>query len=234
MIWYVVTDSVENYRQYIGSFASHKLTLERLADDCCLMLHYKQVTPHTLAEARPWAICHSGGSAPYATYDVLEDAQYTDCITHWDIPQIGFCGGHQVLAMRFGCAIGPMRLLHENEADPNPAYMAGQVKEWGVYPVRIVQQDPLFGGLGDVVRVQEYHGWEIKSLGPDLRLLASSECCEVQTFVHKAKPLYGTQFHPEQSPDAYRDGDAILRNFFALAREYTATHNGNLTPTGYK
>src|SRR4029453_13813329 len=97
MIWFVVTDSLENYRQHAGTFCHHKFTLERLAHDCCLILHYKQVSRKMLSEALPWAICHSGGSAPYDTYDVLEDRAYGECIRRWDIPQIGFCGGSQIL-----------------------------------------------------------------------------------------------------------------------------------------
>lgn len=218
MIWYIVTDSLENYRQHAGAFCHHKFTLERLSRDSCLMLHYKQVNRRMLSEARPWAICHSGGSALYDTYDVLEDKAYGDCIRRWDIAQIGFCGGCQIMAVKLGGAIGPLRALRDGEADHNPGYMPGQLKEWGVYPVRIVSRHPLFHRLGDVVRVQEYHSWEVNDLGGDLELLASSEDCRVQAFVHRQRPVYGTQFHPEQSSDNYPDGFQILTNFFRLAR----------------
>ena len=217
MIWYVVTDSQENYRQYAGAFCHHKFTLERLAHDCCLMLHYKQVNRRLLSETCPWAICHSGGSALYDSYDVLEDKAYGECIRRWDIPQIGFCGGSQILATKLGSTIGPMRALREGEADHNPGYHPGQLKEWGVYPVRIVRRDPLFKGLDGTLHVQEYHSWEVKDLGRDLVLLASSEHCRVQVFVQRERLLYGTQFHPEQSHDNYPDGFKMLLNFFRLA-----------------
>ena len=93
-------------------------------------------------------------------------------------------------------------------------------KEWGVYPVRIVRADPLFDELGEVIRVQEYHMDEVKTLGPELLLLASSARCQVQAFKHCTKPIYGTQFHPEQSPESYPDGKQVLKNFFRIAREY--------------
>jgi GMP synthase-like glutamine amidotransferase len=222
MIWFVVTDSAENYEQYIDKFGRHKLTLERIANDCCLLLHYKQVTPGLLKEARPWAICHSGGSAPYSTYDVMEDKPYGECILKWDIPQIGFCGGHQVLATHFGSTIGPMHPVQGGEPDHNPNYMPGIYKEWGIYPVQIMRRDALFKDLGNTLLVQEYHGWEVTSLASDLTLLASSQHCRVQAFVHKDRPLYGTQFHPEQSPEHYPDGCKVLTNFFNLARAYAA------------
>jgi GMP synthase-like glutamine amidotransferase len=224
MIWYIVTDSLENYERYIGAFGQHKLTLERLARDCCLMLHYTQVRASLLKQLRPWAICHSGGSAIYDTYDVLEHKAYGACITHCDSAQIGFCGGCQVLAMKLGSTAGPMRRLRADEADPNPNYMPGQIKEWGVYPVHVVQRDPLFAGLGQAFRVQEFHGWEVQTLGRDLTLLASSEHCRVQAFVQRQRLVYGVQFHPEQSPPDYPDGFTLLGNFFRLARRHARVH----------
>ena len=223
MIWYIVTDSVENYRQHYGAFGMHKLTLERLSRDVCLMIHYKQVSPRLLKETHPWAICHSGGSALYDTYDVLDDRAYGQCVLKWDIPQIGFCGGMQVMAVKLGGTIGPMRMLRDGEADHNPNYMPGQLKEWGVYPVRIVQNDPLFKGLNNPFRAQEFHSWEVQELGSNLALLATTDSCRVQAFVHKHRPVYGTQFHPEQSSDSYQDGFTLIGNFFRLAHQYSKT-----------
>jgi GMP synthase-like glutamine amidotransferase len=220
MIWYIVTDSVENYRQHYGAFGMHKLTLERLSRDVCLMTHYTQVSARLLKEAHPWAICHSGGSALYDTYDVLDHRGYGQCVLKWDIPQIGFCGGMQVLAVKLGGTIGPMREVRGSEADHNPGYLPGTYKEWGVYPVRIEKPDPLFRGLSNPFRVQEFHSWEVKDLGPQLNLLATSDTCHVQAFVQKDRPVYGTQFHPEQSCDNYPDGFRLIENFYRIARRY--------------
>lgn len=220
MIWYIVTDSVENYRQHYGAFGHHKLALERLARDVCLMVHYKQVSSRLMREARPWAICHSGGSALYDTYDVLDDRAYGQCVLRWEVPQLGFCGGMQVLAVKLGSTIGPMRALRDGEADHNPNYMPGQLKEWGVYPVSIVREDPLFRGVSNPFRVQEFHSWEVQELGPELTLLATSDTCRVQAFVHQRRIVYGTQFHPEQSNEHYQDGFRLIENFFRVARRH--------------
>jgi GMP synthase (glutamine-hydrolysing) len=219
MIWYVVTDSEENYRS-LSAFYTHKSALERAAEDCCFILHYKQVNFRLFSEHRPWAICHSGGSSMYEDYDILQTEDYCSSITQWDTPQIGFCGGHQVIAVQFGSEIGPMRSLKQDEPDLNPGYCPGQYKEWGIYPVRIIRRDPLFDRLDDTIKVQEYHSWEVKELASKLTLLASSDTCRVQAFVHSEKPIYGTQFHPEQSSEHYPDGFGILKNFFRIAREY--------------
>jgi GMP synthase-like glutamine amidotransferase len=218
MILYVGTDTYEQYRKNSGLLKVRN-TLEEIAGDACLVLHYSQVTPAALAQLQPWAICHSGSGTDYKDYDVLQTPDYRRAVRDFDVAQIGFCGGHQIIARFFGSRLGPMRKLKAGEADPSP-YHPGYLKEWGVYPVRVLKADPLFQGLGRTIKVQEYHYWEVKRLGARLELLASSKTCRVQAFRHRSKPLYGTQFHPEVFSDAYRDGARVLENFFALARAY--------------
>lgn len=183
------------------------------------LLLYTQVNIATVERIRPWAVCHSGGSTDYTDYDVLETESYRRVVLEYACAQIGLCGGHQVVASFHGSKLGPMRRLKAGEPDP-AGYKPGQFKEWGVYPVRVLRPDSLFRGCGRIVRVQEFHYMEIKRLGPDLVLLASSRACRVQAFRHRTKPLYGTQFHSEQSPPAYQDGRKILCNFFRVARDH--------------
>jgi GMP synthase-like glutamine amidotransferase len=216
MILYVVTDTCAQYRKNTIWFTMGR-ALEKTARDACLILHYSQVSPDTLAQIKPWAVCHSGGSTDYSEYGVLRDRRYRRAVMECGIPQIGFCGGHQILASFFGSTLGPMRKLRPDEPNPcsyNPAYF----KEWGVYPVRIVKDDPLFRSCGKVLRVKEYHYFEVKTLGKDLMLLASSKECRVQVYRHRTRLLYGTQFHPEQPEKLYPDGTTILKNFFRMAR----------------
>ena len=216
MILFIVTDTIEKYRGETGWYATRNL-LEELARDACVVLHYSQVNSEALARISPWAICHSGCSVDFKEYDVLECADYRRDVRETCAAQIGFCGGHQILAHFFGSTLGPIRKLRPDEPDPSP-YRPGWFKEWGVYPVRVVKPDPLFRGLGKILRVQEYHYWEVKQLAKDLEILASSRECRVEAFRHRAKNIYGTQFHPEHSPKTYQDGIAILKNFFAIAR----------------
>lgn len=216
MIFYVVTDTARQYRERT-TWLTIKHVLEDCSGDLCLVLHYKDITPGLLAELRPWAVCHSGGGTLYSEYDVLRTAAYRRLVTDHDVAQIGFCGGHQIIATFLGGRIGPMRRLKRGEPDLS-GYQPGLFKEWGQYSVRILRRDPLFKGCGRAIRVQEYHAWEVKSLGRRLRLLASSDTCRVQAFVHRSRPIYGVQFHPEQASETYPDGFKVLRNFFRLAR----------------
>jgi GMP synthase (glutamine-hydrolysing) len=111
-----------------------------------------------------------------------------------------------------------MGRLRKGEADHNPLYHAGLYKEWGAYPVKIVQPDPLFAGMGKTIMVPQSHMDEVKRLSPRLKLLASSARCRVQAFVHRDKPVYGVQFHPERFSAEYPAGGRVLENFFRLAR----------------
>lgn len=218
MFLYIITDHPDNAGS--SGFYRTKLVLEEMAGDCCLMLRYNQLSRALITDLHPWAICHSGGSATYDSYDILQHADYRWVVTAWDGAQIGFCGGHQLLAAMHGSTLGHLRELRDDEPDLCPGYHAGLAKEWGVYPVRIVQQDPLFAELPAVIRMQEYHMDEVKALASELILLASTTDCRVQAYVHRDKPLYGTQFHPEEASAHYPHGFQLLRNFFAIARQY--------------
>jgi len=217
MICYVVTETRERYDAMDCHTIKHDL--EKLSGDMCLAMHYSQITREFIDTVRPWALCHSGGVTAHTEYDVIDRPDYRWLITESGIPQIGFCGGHQFIAEMFGCQVGTMRELRAGEADLHPEYHPGLLKEWGVCPVDILADDPLFAGLGSPVLVREAHRSEIKQLPEGFRLLASTADCRIQAMVHEELPLYGTQFHPESRLEHYPDGHAIVSNFFAIARE---------------
>jgi GMP synthase (glutamine-hydrolysing) len=224
MIFYVVTDSPANYRQP-AQWHQTQCVLERLSRDVCLTLSYQHLSRPLLQKHRPWAIVHSGASAFVSEYDILKSRPYRQLIRSYDAAQIGLCGGHQLISMMFGCTCDYMRRLRDGEPDLS-SYSPGYLKEWGIYPVQIVRRDPLFAGFQPTttspttIHVQEYHCWEVKTLTPELLLLASSSDCRVQAFRHVRRPIYGTQFHPEYSTDRYPDGFRVLSNFFRIARHH--------------
>jgi len=215
MILYVIMETAEKYLS--GNWHRQRLTLEEAGGDLCLMIHYKQVSLKLLSTLRPWAIVYSGASTPFEDYDVQQTRNYRQVVMTSAVPQLGICGGHQLAAAFFGCTLGLMHLMREDEADHNPKYHPGEYKEWGVYPVTVLQKDPLFEGLGKTIRVQQFHRSEIKEIGHEVVVLASSSACKVQAFRHRAKPFYGVQFHPEEACEGYPDGFKVLRNFFKWA-----------------
>ena len=215
MILYVIMETAEKY--LAGNWHRQRLTLEETSGDFCLMIHYKQLNLRMLSAFAPRAIVYSGTSTPFDDYDVRQTRNYRQVVTTSSIPQLGICGGHQLAAEFFGCTLGIMHLMREEEADHNPKYHPGEYKEWGVYPVTVLRKDPLFEGLGKVIKVQQFHRSEIKRVGRDLEILASTADCHVQAFRHRTQPFYGVQFHPEEASEGYPDGFRILRNFFKWA-----------------
>lgn len=217
MILYVVTDSWEDYRQTPRQVKVRN-TLEALCEDYCTVLHYSAIQPSVLQELKPWAICHGGGSHGGG----LHHSGYRWCVTELDTPQLGICAGHQLAAIMFGSYIGPMRSLDEGEIDMAPDYSPGEFKEVGLHRVEIIKNDPLFHGFRDSLIVMQRHRYHILDLSPQLLPLAKTKECPIQAWVHQRKPVYGVQFHPERDPEPAGDGATILRNFFHIARSYSA------------
>jgi GMP synthase (glutamine-hydrolysing) len=84
-------------------------------------------------------------------------------------------------------------------------------------PVRVTEPHGLFEGMGRQPTFFESHYWEVKSAPPGFRRLAESDLCFVQALAHEDRPLFGTQFHPEDYDEANPDGRRLLENFFRLA-----------------
>ena len=223
MICYIVTETREKYDEMDCHAIKHDL--EKLSGDLCLVMHFSQVTREFVDDVRPWAICHSGKSTPLAEYDLMEHEQYRWLITESGVPQIGFCGGKNIIVEMFGGSTGRMRELRPDEPDLAPQYRQGWFKEWGVWPIEIVADDPLFAWLDSPIRVWVMHCGETTMIPEGFRLLASSADCRVQALVHEELPLYGTQFHPEKRQEGYPDGFRVLSNFFDIAREHHASQS---------
>jgi len=217
MIFYIVTETREKYDGMDCHAIKHDL--ETLSGDLCLVMNYSQVTRERIEQIDPWAVCHSGKSTPVEEYDVLEHEGYRWLITESGIPQIGFCGGKNIIVAMFGGELKRMRPLRDDEPDLAPQYRPGWFKEWGVWPIEIIADDPLFEGLTGPLRIWVMHCGETTVIPEGFRLLASSADCRVQAIVHETLPIYGTQFHPERRQEEYPDGFRVLSNFFGIARE---------------
>ena len=97
-----------------------------------------------------------------------------------DIPILGVCLGHQLIAKVFGGGVGK-----------------GSVGGYAEVNVRIVEDDEIFEGLPKELKVWASHADEVKKLPENLKVLAESDVCEVEALKHKSRPIYGVQWHPE-------------------------------------
>jgi len=194
-----------------------KLKLEEISGQPCLVQRYPQVTGQRLREWGIRALIISGNATGWEEYDKAGLAEMYRIIRAAELPILGFCGGCQLIALAHGASLGPMRRLREGESDPNAEFQPGYFKEWGFMPVRVLEPDPLFEGLGKEPVLFEAHYWEVKEVPSHFRLLASTEECRIQAIKREDKLVYGTQFHLEMYDEGHADGRRLLANFFKLA-----------------
>jgi GMP synthase (glutamine-hydrolysing) len=179
----------------------------------CLVVHYTQITRHDLDRPNVEAIV-------LTAWKVMKSAERREeiagLIRETKVPLIAFCGGFHQLYLAYGGKSHIMRCLKPGETDPNPQYMPGLYKEWGIGTVRIVKRDAIFDGLPDLLLMPERHYAQCVVLPDVSELLASSDECRVQMIKHKTRLLYGTQFHPEIYDSEHPHGQMLLSNFFRL------------------
>jgi len=99
-----------------------------------------------------------------------------------NLPVLGICLGHQLIAHALGGQVGPM-----------------DRPEVGLLPVSLGvagQTEPLLGGIQWTGPQLQSHGQEVKALPPDALHLASSKACKFQAFKAGVR-TFGFQYHFE-------------------------------------
>ena len=121
-------------------------------------------------------------------------------IKHFDIPILGLCLGHQLIAKAYG-----------GEVNTSETESYAQVK------IDIKNDENLFEGLAPEIDVWSSHKDEVKTVPEEFEVLASSNLCDVESFKHKDKDVYGIQFHPEvhHTPK----GEVIFNNFYKICKD---------------
>jgi GMP synthase (glutamine-hydrolysing) len=104
-------------------------------------------------------------------------------------PLLGICYGAEILALTLGGTIKKM-------ASPRH----------GLHKVQVMTANPLCNGKIDAF---ESHSYMISTLGSSFTQIASSDDCKFEIFWYGNKNIFGTQFHPEMSPD----GRLLLEQF---------------------
>jgi GMP synthase (glutamine-hydrolysing) len=124
-----------------------------------------------------------------------------DLVRKAQFPILGICYGHQIIGSAFGA---PMRDL-------------GQMLR-GYEKISIVHKHPLFDGLPSDLVVAESHRQELTKVPDEFQHLAQSTRSKVEAIVHRFKPIYGVQFHPERSNDDHPHGRMIIQNLLKQIR----------------
>lgn len=116
-----------------------------------------------------------------------------------DIPIIGICLGHQLLAKIFGGDVGK-----------------GSIGGYSEIDIRILEDDELFNGIPRSIKVWASHMDEVKKLPEGFKVLAESDICKIEAMRDKKRPLYGVQWHPEVYHSQY--GVELYRNFVEICK----------------
>jgi anthranilate synthase/aminodeoxychorismate synthase-like glutamine amidotransferase len=184
---------IDNYDSFVHNLARH---FERLGQPT-LVVRNDAIDAEKARALKPAALVLSPGPCTPreagASLEIVRDL-------HRDLPMLGVCLGHQVIAEALGGRI---------VRAPVPVH--GQASE--------IRHDgsPLFHGLPPTMRVGRYHSLvaEPVSLGEMLRPTAWTTDGVVMAFEHRQLPVYGVQFHPESILTEY--GYEMLANFLRLA-----------------
>ena len=232
-----VSQDTQRKANWLARRADVQYKLEEISGDACLLQRYSNVTRQKLKEWRIRALILSGCATDWIEYRPGCFDELFEIIRAAELPILGFCGGHQLIAMAHGAPVGPMRRLNSDKKDPAPHFATGWWKESGFTPVHLLQDDPLFAGLSNPAIFLESHYWEIKEPPAGFEVLASTDACRVQAMKRRDKLVYGTQFHPEEYsekpygirsiavhaiypggyPEERSDGRTLIANFFRLA-----------------
>jgi GMP synthase (glutamine-hydrolysing) len=170
---------------------------------------YSEIVPHDItpqeiqALTQKFNICgliFSGG--PASVYD--ENAPKIDPhILDLDLPILGLCYGHQLLAQ-----------LSKGKVEP------ATCKEYGIAHINVDKPIGVLSGLSSKEQVWMSHGDTVYNLPSDFESLAHTNSCPVAAFRHKNKPIYGLQWHPEVIHT--EKGELMLKNFIFEVCKCTA------------
>jgi GMP synthase-like glutamine amidotransferase len=212
-----VRDHLELGRSY---HARVEATRKRLADAAaapCLVEHCARVTPTRVERVAPSVVVIGGNVTGWEAYDDGSLAGLLAIIRAAPVPILGICAGHQLIGRAHGAAWGPLGSLRAGEIDPDPAFGTGLRKELGFLPVETDPMCPLFTGVGQPASFFQNHYWQLTETPPGFVTRACSPWCPIQAIQRLDRPVFGVQFHPERYERDHPDGDAVLRNFFAIA-----------------
>ena len=133
----------------------------------------------------------SGG--PLSVYE-KDSPKINPEILEMNLPILGLCYGHQLLAYMAGGTVKP-----------------AEKREYGITYATITRAVGVLQGLAPKEKVWMSHSDAVYTIPEEYEVLAYTENCPVAAFKHKNRPIYGLQWHPEVIHT--ENGMKMLRNF---------------------
>ncbi|MBN2517520.1 MAG: GMP synthase subunit A [Candidatus Altiarchaeota archaeon] len=159
-----------------------------------------EIVPNTASvdevmSKNPKGIILSGG--PWSVYK--DNLGNIEDFIRIDLPILGICLGHQVIAQYFGGKVE-----------------SGLRGEYGFGEIMVDEEDEILKGMPKKFQAWISHRDEVTILPKGFRALAHSGICNYEAMRHEKKPIFGVQFHPEVFHT--QNGKLILKNFVDTAK----------------
>jgi GMP synthase (glutamine-hydrolysing) len=183
---------IDNQSQYLRKFKRNYLDDRDIPH--LIVEHNEQIDFIQLPSIQGLMI--SGGKGnPYEPLNLT--ANYV-ALMNLDVPTIGLCLGHEIIASAYQSKI---KRMHAYQAKKERVLID-------------VANDPIFKGFNKMdVIIQKKHRFHVPHPSHNFEILAHSEACPNEAMRHKDKPIYGFQGHPEVSGE---DGQRIMENFLTM------------------
>ena len=117
----------------------------------------------------------------------------------WNIPLLGICIGHQLIAYLFGGIV-----------------QKGKSAEYGIGRIIVDKEDIIFKGVPKEFNAWISHFDEVETAPKEFEILAHSEVCACEAMKHRNLKIFSVQFHPEVWHTEH--GETILGNFLNLSK----------------
>ncbi|ADC66134.1 glutamine amidotransferase of anthranilate synthase [Ferroglobus placidus DSM 10642] len=122
-----------------------------------------------------------------------------EILLEFDLPILGVCLGHQIIAHVFGGVVGKVKPVHGKAS--------------------VVEHDgkTIFRGVENPLKAGRYHSLAVLRVPKKFEVSAKSEGI-VMGIRHRKKPIEGVQFHPESVLTPRSEGLKIIRNFVEMCK----------------
>lgn len=183
---------IDNQSAFIKKFKRQYLSEQDF--DYIFFDHNQPIT--LSAKAKVDGIILSGGKGN--PFEPLNLTTNFVALLNFDVPVLGFCLGHEILAVAYRARIKKLsEYVNKKEI------------------VHITKKDdPIFEGIEeDSIPLVKRHSYHVSELPPIFESLGYSDTTPNEIIRHKEKPIYGFQSHPEVSGKL---GIKIVENFLKI------------------
>ncbi len=183
---------IDNQSAFIKKFKRQFLSEQDF--DYVFFDHNQPITLSAKTEIK--GVILSGGKGN--PYEPLNLTSNFVALMNFNVPVLGFCLGHEIIAVANRGRIKKLAEYHGKKELINI----------------IKPEDPIFDGLKKMeVLLLKKHSFYVSEMPESFECLATSDICSTEIIKHKEKPIYGFQSHPEVSGD---DGLLMVKNFLKI------------------